>query len=99
MIVPGPHIDRQTLRRASHFEWGPLLRAGVEIHEYQPTMYHCKVMIVVKLTEYPLHFSGLRRQWQLLLGRYLVAHGLLKVLESVPTCVASLTLRSQWWRP
>ena len=26
--------------------WGALLEAGVEIHEYQPTMYHCKVMIV-----------------------------------------------------
>ena len=26
--------------------WGELLRAGVEIHRYQPTMYHCKVMIV-----------------------------------------------------
>lgn len=46
MIVPGAHTDRAILRRASRFEWGPLLRAGVEIHEYQPTMYHCKVMIV-----------------------------------------------------
>jgi len=46
IIVPGPHIDRQALRRASRFEWGPLLRAGVEIYEYQPTMFHCKVMIV-----------------------------------------------------
>ena len=46
MIVPGAHMDRAILRRASRFEWGPLLRAGVEIHEYQPTMYHCKVMIV-----------------------------------------------------
>jgi cardiolipin synthase len=26
--------------------WGDLLKAGVEIYEYQPTMYHCKVMIV-----------------------------------------------------
>ena len=49
MIVPGPHTDRQILQRASRFEWGPLLRAGVEIHEYQPTMYHCKVMIVDEL--------------------------------------------------
>ncbi len=46
MILPGRHSDRAILRRASRFEWGPLLRAGVEIHEYQPTMYHCKVMIV-----------------------------------------------------
>ena len=46
MIVPGVHSDRTVLRRASRSEWGPLLRAGVEIHEYLPTMYHCKVMIV-----------------------------------------------------
>jgi cardiolipin synthase len=26
--------------------WGDLLKAGAEINEYQPTMYHCKVMIV-----------------------------------------------------
>ena len=41
--------DRAILRRASRFEWGPLLRAGVEIYEYQPTMFHCKVMIVDEL--------------------------------------------------
>jgi cardiolipin synthase len=29
--------------------WGPLLRAGAAIAEYQPTMYHCKVMIVDRL--------------------------------------------------
>jgi len=46
LIVPGARTDREILRRASRFEWGPLLRAGVEIYEYQPTMYHCKVMIV-----------------------------------------------------
>lgn len=46
IIVPGPHLDRQLVRRASRAEWGPLLRAGAEIHEYQPTMYHVKVMIV-----------------------------------------------------
>jgi cardiolipin synthase len=46
MIVPGQHTDRAILRHASRFEWGPLLRAGIEIYEYQPTMYHCKVMIV-----------------------------------------------------
>lgn len=49
IILPGSHADRQIVRRASRFEWGPLLRAGVEIYEYQPTMYHCKVMIVDEL--------------------------------------------------
>ena len=46
MIVPGEYTDSEIVRRASRFEWGPLLRAGIEIYEYQPTMYHCKVMIV-----------------------------------------------------
>ena len=46
VIVPGPDIDSEIVRRASRSTWGELLRAGVEIYEYQPTMYHCKVMIV-----------------------------------------------------
>jgi cardiolipin synthase len=46
IIVPGPEIDAEMVRRASRASWGELLRAGVEIYEYQPTMYHCKVMIV-----------------------------------------------------
>jgi cardiolipin synthase len=46
IIVPGPIIDTDVVRRASRAGWGPLLEAGVEIREYQPTMFHCKVMIV-----------------------------------------------------
>jgi cardiolipin synthase len=46
ILVPGPVIDTDVVRRASRAGWEPLLAAGVEIHEYQPTMFHCKVMIV-----------------------------------------------------
>ena len=46
IIVPGPCIDAQLVRLASRSRWGDLLDAGVQIYEYQPTMYHCKVMIV-----------------------------------------------------
>jgi cardiolipin synthase len=46
IITPGEHVDTETVRRASRAKWGDLLRAGVKIFEYQPTMYHCKVMIV-----------------------------------------------------
>jgi cardiolipin synthase A/B len=46
IIVPGPHMDYRIVRRASRALWGRLLEAGVEIHEYQPTMYHAKAMIV-----------------------------------------------------
>jgi cardiolipin synthase A/B len=46
IITPGAHIDTETVRAASRARWGELLAAGAEIYEYQPTMYHCKVMIV-----------------------------------------------------
>ena len=46
IIVPGPILDAQVVRRASRLMWGPMLEAGVKIFEYQPTMYHTKVMVV-----------------------------------------------------
>lgn len=46
IIVPGEHMDVDLVRRSSRSMWGDLLQAGVEIYEYEPTMYHCKVMIV-----------------------------------------------------
>lgn len=46
IIVPGPIIDSQTVRGASRASWGPLLEAGAEISEYQPTMFHVKVFTV-----------------------------------------------------
>ena len=46
IIVPGPLIDIEITRQASRGRWGPLLEAGVEIYEYLPTMYHCKVLVV-----------------------------------------------------
>jgi cardiolipin synthase A/B len=46
VIVPGPYMDNKIVRRASRSAWGPLLRSGVEIYEYQPTMYHVKSMVV-----------------------------------------------------
>ena len=49
IITPGEIIDTDTVRAASRGTWGPLLKAGAEIYEYQPSMYHCKVMIVDNL--------------------------------------------------
>ncbi len=46
IITPGKVTDTKFVRRASRSRWGDLLKAGIEIHEYQPTMYHCKVMVV-----------------------------------------------------
>jgi len=49
IVVPGEHIDSDTVRSASRARWGPLLAAGAVIAEYRPTMFHCKVMIVDRL--------------------------------------------------
>jgi cardiolipin synthase len=45
IITPGSRTDAEIARRASRALWGDLLAAGVEIYEYQPTMYHVKVLI------------------------------------------------------
>ena len=49
IIVPGGHIDTEVVRKASRAKWGELLAAGAEIHEFQPTMFHCKMLIVDQL--------------------------------------------------
>jgi len=46
IIVPGPHIDQQAVRKASRDKWPELLKAGIRIYEYQPTMFHCKYLVV-----------------------------------------------------
>ena len=46
VMVPGPHLDSILVRHSSRHRWGSLLENGVRIYEYQPTMYHCKVMII-----------------------------------------------------
>ena len=46
ILVPGPQTDARIVRNASRHLWGDLLQAGVKISEYQPTFFHCKVVIV-----------------------------------------------------
>jgi cardiolipin synthase A/B len=46
LVVPGAQIDSEVTRAASRRLWAPLLEAGVSIYEFQPTMFHCKVMVV-----------------------------------------------------
>ena len=46
IIVPGRHIDQQAVRKASRDKWPDLLKAGIRIYEFEPTMFHCKYMIV-----------------------------------------------------
>ncbi len=49
VIVPGKVTDERIVGHASRSRWGPLLEADVAIYQYQPTMFHCKVMIVDEL--------------------------------------------------
>jgi cardiolipin synthase len=46
IVLPGPHMDSPMVRYASRAAWDRLMSAGIEIYEYLPTMFHCKVMIV-----------------------------------------------------
>ncbi|MGH6611292.1 MAG: phospholipase D-like domain-containing protein [Burkholderiaceae bacterium] len=46
LILPGPIIDAEFVQDASRASWGPLLLAGAQIYEYQPTMYHVKLLVV-----------------------------------------------------
>lgn len=46
IVVPGEQIDSPLVRKASRSRWGPLLAAGALIAEFQPTMFHCKVLIL-----------------------------------------------------
>lgn len=45
ILVPEKHIDSETVRVASKRAWGPPLKSGVEIYEYESTMLHCKMLI------------------------------------------------------
>lgn len=49
IITPGKFIDSDVVRIASRESWGDLLKAGIAIAEYQPTMFHVKAMVVDSL--------------------------------------------------
>lgn len=46
ILLPGPHLDSETVKIASRGSWGALLRHGATIHVYQPTMLHTKLLVV-----------------------------------------------------
>jgi cardiolipin synthase len=45
VIVPAKN-DSAFGRAAARSRWGDLLEAGVEFHLFEPSLYHCKMMIV-----------------------------------------------------
>jgi Phosphatidylserine/phosphatidylglycerophosphate/cardiolipin synthases and related enzymes len=46
VMVPGHHMDIPPVRMASRHDFGPLLKGGIKIFEYQPTMIHSKTLVV-----------------------------------------------------
>ena len=46
LLVPGPHADKTLVRLASRAHYPALLEAGVEVHEFQPTMLHVKAVLI-----------------------------------------------------
>ena len=46
ILLPGRYHDQPAVRRASRHTWRKLLDGGVELYEYEPTMIHCKIVIV-----------------------------------------------------
>jgi cardiolipin synthase len=46
IVVPGRHTDARIGRWAAQGLYGALLEAGIHIYEYQPTMMHCKVLVI-----------------------------------------------------
>jgi len=45
VLVPGA-IDHNIVRQASRAQFGPMLQAGVEIHEYTAALLHAKTMVI-----------------------------------------------------
>jgi len=46
IVVPGRYTDARVGRWAAQGLYGALLEAGIQIHEFQPTMMHCKVLVI-----------------------------------------------------
>jgi cardiolipin synthase A/B len=49
VLVPGRRSDHMVTRNTSRGGYGPLLKAGAEIYEYQPAMIHTKVLCIDEL--------------------------------------------------
>jgi cardiolipin synthase len=46
ILVPGRKSDHLLTRSTSRGGYGPLLKAGAEVYEYQPSMIHAKVLCI-----------------------------------------------------
>ena len=102
IIVPGRHTDASVVRRASRSRWGELLEAGVAIYEYQPTMYHNKVMVVDELwtsvgsTNFDNRSFRLNDEANLNVFDPELAAGQVRLFEADKARSKQMTL--EWWR-
>jgi len=46
ILVPGPHTDKDFVRQAGHSVYEELLKGGVRIYEFCPTMIHAKTLTI-----------------------------------------------------
>ncbi|MEO5813379.1 MAG: phospholipase D-like domain-containing protein [Rhodanobacter sp.] len=46
IVVPGPYVDSHVVRNASQQKWGELLHAGAHLYQFQPSLFHNKLMVV-----------------------------------------------------
>jgi cardiolipin synthase len=46
IVLPGRHTDARIGRWAAQGLYGALLKSGIQIYEYQPTMMHSKVLVI-----------------------------------------------------
>jgi cardiolipin synthase len=49
ILVPGRKSDHLLTRSTSRGGYGPLLKSGAEVYEYQPAMIHAKVLVIDEL--------------------------------------------------
>jgi cardiolipin synthase len=107
LIVPGRHIDAKTVGIASKQEWGDLLASGLEISLYQPTMFHCKMlifdeyMVSVGSTNFDMRSFELNDEASLNVYDQEFAHQMTKVFERDLEASTPYTLdhwRSRSWR-
>jgi cardiolipin synthase len=103
VITPGEHADHAMTRRSSRRRYGELLKAGAEIHEYQPSMIHEKMLVidgvwcVVGSTNFDNRSFGLNDEVNLAAQDGMLAERLLKNFEQDLTSCKRITY-DEWKR-
>jgi cardiolipin synthase A/B len=93
------------VRKASRASWGPLLATGAQIYEYQPTMFHCKTLIVdgllvsVGSTNFDIRSFRLNDEANLNVYDAAFAGQLTKVFEQDLKRAKQITLQAWLHRP